>query len=102
MRAGSALQAEYRLHEQRRFHHALFEEIVQVVEMRGVVAFEFKARASLRQRLQDVFDVLEGIAEHDVLVLEMLALPFMLEFLKTVEHAEECKIHRSHVERSDF
>src|SRR6267142_2712567 len=98
MRAGSALQAEYRLHEQRRFHHALFEEIVQVIEMRGVVAFKFKARAGLRQRLQHVFDVLERVAENDILVLEMLALPFMLEFLESIQHAKKSKVHRSHVE----
>src|SRR2546430_11322600 len=44
-------------------------------QVRGVVAFEFEAGAGLGQRLQHIFDVLERIAEHDILVLEMLALP---------------------------
>ena len=75
MRADAALQAEHGLDEQRRLHQALLEEVVEVVEMRGVVALELEARAGLRQRLQHVFDVLEGVAEHDVLVLRDACAP---------------------------
>ena len=102
MRAGSTLQPEHGLHEQRRLHHALLKEIIQIIEVRRVVALKFKAGAGLGQRLQHVFDVLKSVAEHDVLVLEVLALPVMFELLEAVEHAEEAKVHRPHVQRCDF
>ena len=102
MRSGAALQAEHRLHEQRRFYEALLQEIIEIVEMRGVIAFELEARAGLRQRLQHEFDILEGVAEHDVLVLDVLAFPVVLERLEAVEHAEKTKIHRPHIERGDL
>ncbi len=39
--------AEHRLDEQRRLHKAALQEMMQVVEMRGVVALELEARSAL-------------------------------------------------------
>src|SRR6476661_4264866 len=72
----AAQYAEDRLDEQRRLDQAAVEEMAQIVEMGDVIAFELEARAVARERRQDVFDIPEGIAEHQVAgVLQMLALP---------------------------
>src|SRR3546814_8065126 len=70
--------------------------------MPDVVALEFEARAAaLAELLQDVLDVLEGVAEDEVAAaLQMLRLPGELELLELVEGGIEPEIHRSHVERA--
>ena len=63
-------------------------EVVQIVEMTGVVALELIAGAGPVQLAQGVFDVLVGIAEDEVAgVLQHLALPGMLEVVETLQHS---------------
>src|SRR5260370_5503590 len=102
--ADAAEDAEDRLHEERRLDEAAIEEMREVVEVADIVALELEARAAaLAQLLQDVFDVLEGVSEDEVArVLEMLALPVVLELLVALEHGEEPEIHRAHIERAHF
>src|SRR5260221_12232428 len=102
--ADAAEDAEDRLHEEWRLDEAAIEEMREVVEVADIVALELEARAAaLAQLLQDVFDVLEGVSEDEVArVLEVLALPVVLELLVALEHGEEHEIHRAHVERAHF
>ncbi len=102
--ADAAEDAEDRLHEERRLDEAAIEEMREVVEVADIVALELEARAAaLAQLLQDVFDVLEGVSEDEVArVLEVLALPVVLELLVALEHGEEPEIHRAHIERAHF
>ena len=82
MRADAAEDAEHRLHEQRRLHEAAFEEVVQVVQVGDVVALELEARAVARAGPEDVFDVVEGVAEDEVARrFQELRLPLVLEVL---------------------
>jgi hypothetical protein len=68
-----------------------------------VVALELEAGVRSRHSGQDVLDVLEGVLEHEVpAVLEMLALPVVLELLEAVQHRKEAEIHRAHVEGGDL
>ena len=99
--ADAAEDAEDRLHEERRLDELAIEEVGERVEMADIVAFEFEAHAvALAEPLQYELDIAEGVAEDEVLrALEMLALPFMGEFLVAREHREEPEIHRAHVER---
>src|SRR3546814_88112 len=77
--------------------------MLQVVEMPDIVALELEARAVAVAGLQDELDILEGIAEHQVArVLQMPALPVVLEGLVLVEKVEETEVHRAHVERGDL
>src|SRR5262245_50546449 len=71
------------------------------VEMADVVAFELELDAmALPQPLQNLFDIVEGVAEDKVArALEMLALPGMGEVLVAVKHWIEAEIHRAHIER---
>jgi hypothetical protein len=65
--ADAAEDAEDRLHEERRLDQPAVDEMRQVVEVADVVAFELEARAvALAQVAQDVLDVLEGVAEDEV------------------------------------
>src|SRR5260221_9589184 len=88
------------LHQERRLHQLAVEEMSERIEMADIVALELEARAvRLAEVLEDVFDVLEGVAEDEVArVLEMLALPVVLEVLVALQHREEAEIHRPPVE----
>ena len=100
--ADAAEDAEDALHEERRLDQLAVEEMGEGVEMADVVALELEARAMrLAEMLQDVFDVLEGVAEDEVArVLEMDTLPIVLELLVLGQHGVEAEIHRAHVERA--
>ena len=70
--------------------------------MPDVVALELEAGAvGLAEVAQDVFDVLEGVPEDEVpAVLQVLALPVVLELRVAVEHRVQPEVHRAHVERA--
>jgi hypothetical protein len=71
--------------------------------MPDVVALELEARAVVVAGLQDVLDVLEAVAEHEVARrFKVRLLPVELELLVFVQEVEERKIHRAHVERGDL
>src|SRR5450432_2302082 len=75
----------------------------EIIEVRGVIALEFKTRACVGEQSKDKFDILERIAEDEIArIFERLALPIMLEILEAAEHREQAKIHRTHIERGDF
>src|SRR5688572_6948754 len=59
MGADTAEQAEAGLDEQWRFDQAFGPEIVEIVEMARIVAFEFVSRAGLVEGFQRVSDILE-------------------------------------------
>ena len=100
MRADAAEDAEHRLHEHRRLHHAALEEVLQRVEMPDVVALDLEARAVLGAGREDVFDVLERVLEDAVArAFEIRLLPVVFELaLEAREHRVEAEIHRAHVE----
>ena len=103
MSPDAAEQPEAGLDEQGRLHQALGEEVVQIVEMAGVVALEFVARAGGVQRVESVTDVLEAVAEHEIMrALQHLRLPVVLKRLEALEHRKQAEIHRPHVQRGDF
>src|ERR1700728_656835 len=100
MRTDSAQDAKHGLDEKRRLDEAALKEVIEVIEMPGVVALELEARSGAAERAQHEFDVLERVAEDEVArVLERLRLPIVLEGLEAVEHREEPEVHRAHVER---
>ena len=101
MGADAALQSEHCLDEQRALHQTLVEEVFQIVEMRGVVAFELEPRAVARTTRQDVLDLAERVAKDDILVAEIAALPLVLQILEAIEQAEQAEIHRA-IQRSKF
>ena len=71
--------------------------------MARVVALELVARAGRVQRVERVADVLEAVAEHEVVrALQHLRLPLVLERLVALEHREQAEVHRAHVERGDL
>ena len=79
------------------------KKVMQIVEMAGVVALELVARARRVQRVERVADILEAVAEHEIVrALEHVRLPVVLELLVALEHREQAEIHRAHVERGDL
>ena len=99
----AAQDAEHRLHEERRLDHAAVEEVGQVVEVADVVALELEAGAVAAARGQNILDVLVGVLEHEIAaVLQVRALPVVLELLEAAEHGEQAEVHRTHVERGDL
>src|SRR6267378_3831964 len=103
VRADAAQDAEHGLHEERRLHQAAVEEVLQIVKVPDVVAFELEASPVFAQRGENELDILEGIAEHEIArVFEMLALPFELKLVVAAQEVKETEIDRSHVERGDL
>src|SRR3546814_6927703 len=95
MRPDTAEKPETCLDEQRRLDEALGPEIVEIVKVARVVAFELVARAGRVQRLEGVADVLEAVAEDEVVAaLEHGGLPLMLELLVALQHREDRKSTR--------
>jgi hypothetical protein len=78
-----------RLDEQGRLYQALMEKVLQIVQVAGVVALEFIARARFIERAQGKFNILEGIPKHQVAgILEHLRLPIVTELLEAPQHRE--------------
>ena len=100
--ADAAEDAEDQLDEQRRLDQAAIEHVGEVVEVADVVALELEAGAvALADLLQDVLDVLIGVAEDEVArALERGRLPVVLPGLVALEHRVEAEVHRAHVERA--
>ena len=71
--------------------------------MARVVALELIARAGRVERIERVANVLEAVAEHEIVrAFQHLRLPFVLELLVALQHREQAEIHRAHVERGDL
>ena len=87
----------------RRLNETLGEEIIQIIEVARVVAFELVARTGGVQGVQRVTNVLEAIAKHEIVrALEHLGLPIVLESFVALEHRKEAEVHRAHVHRGDL
>src|SRR5580704_5874546 len=98
VRPDPAQDAKHGLDEKRRLDEATLKEVIEVIEMPGVVALELEARSGAAERAQHEFDVLERIAEHEIArVLERLRLPIMFKGLEAVEHREQPEVHRAHI-----
>src|SRR3546814_14119848 len=70
---------------------------------RSIIAFEFIARAGCVECIQRKTNVLEAVAEDEVMAaLQHRRLPLMLELLEALEHGEQAEVHRSHVEARHF
>src|SRR4051812_31709129 len=94
MRADASENPEDRLHEQGRLDQTAVQEMLEIIKVPDVVAFELEARAVIGAGRQNEFDVLERIPEHQIArILQMLALPLKLEFLVAIEQMEQPKIH---------
>ena len=71
--------------------------------MAGIIAFKFEPRAIPRTGFENIFNILEGIAEHDISgILKIRWLPIMFEFLEPIKHREQPEIHRPHIQGRDF
>src|SRR6516164_4363966 len=71
--------------------------------MGDVIAFELEARTVARAGPEDVLDILEGVAEHEIAgVLEMNALPLELKILVFLQQREEAEVDRAHIEGGDL
>ncbi len=66
VRTDPAQDAKHGLDEQRRLHEAAFKEMAEVVEVRRVVALELEPGPGIGKRAQHEFDVLVGVAEHEI------------------------------------
>ncbi len=100
MRADAAQDAEDALDEQRRTDHLAVQEMTEVVQVADVVALALESGVVLRAGAEDLADVLEGVLEHQVAaVLQVVALPLVLELLVAVQHREQAEVDRSHVQR---
>src|SRR6266404_1767973 len=89
MRADPAQQTEAGLDEERRLHQPLSPEIMEVMEVAGVVALELVARAGFVEGFQRVADVLEAVAEDEIMrAFQHRRLPVVLKLLAALEHRE--------------
>jgi hypothetical protein len=103
MRADTAQEAEHGLDEQRSLHQTFGPEVMQIVDVAGVIALELIARAGRVERFQRVTDVLERIAEDEIVgAFQHRRLPVVLELLVSLEHREQAEIHRPHVQAGDL
>src|SRR4051794_22836242 len=94
MCADSTYDAGYGLHKQRAFYQAAIHEMREVVQMRGVVTFEFKACPVIGTRTDDELDILESIAKYHIArPLKKPRFPIVFEFLEAVQHRIQTKIH---------
>jgi|GEM_PF-5079675 len=66
MTAYAAKNAEAGLDKQRCLHQTAVKEMGQVVEMTGIIAFEFKTGAKRSQQLQQPLDILLSVLEHEI------------------------------------
>src|SRR3546814_8412451 len=68
--------------------------------MPDIIAFKLETSAMpLAERLEDILDILECIAENPVpRGLQILRLPALLEALVLVDHRIKAKVHRTHVQ----
>ena len=100
----AAQNAEDRLNQERRLDDLAVQKVGQVVEMADVVAFVLEPGAVvLAERLDDAFDVLEGIAENAVLRAPEIGLfPIVLPVDRSLGQGMNREIHRTHVERAHF
>ena len=75
------------LHKERGLDQPAIHEMRKVVEMAGVIAFEFEPRAIGIPDLQDVLDIRKGVLEHQIAAgFQMLPLPGVLELGEPVQH----------------
>src|SRR3546814_4908260 len=80
---------------------SLLPEIVQIMEVARVVAFELVARPRFVQRLERAADVLEAVAEDEVVApLEHRRLPLVLKILVSLEHRKQSEVHRAQDRKS--
>src|SRR5260221_7286776 len=76
---------------------------MEIVEVTGVVALKFIARAATVERFQGITDVLEGVAEHKIMGgFQHGRLPVVFELFESLEHREQAEIHRSHIQACNF
>src|SRR3546814_366265 len=76
---------------------------MEIIEVAGVVALELVAGAGAVQRFERVSDILEAIAEDQIVrSFQHRRLPVMLEVLVALEHREQAEVHRAHVEAGDL
>src|SRR5690606_25983077 len=74
--------AENRLDQEGRFYEPAVDEMRGGIKMADVIAFDFKSGAVTIARLQDVGDILEGIAKDSRLrVPDVLFFPVVLVIL---------------------
>ena len=102
VRTHAAQDAVDALDEQRPLDQAFVKEVGKVVEMTNVVALELEARAaSVAQRLEDVLDVLERVAEDEVFhPLDVRLLPVVAPVLDLARRLVDREVHRPHVQRA--
>src|SRR3546814_16876131 len=76
---------------------------MEIIEVAGVVALELVAGAGAVQRFERVSDILEAIAEDQIVrSFQHRRLPVMLEVLVALEHREQAEVHRAPVEAGDL
>src|SRR3546814_7998324 len=98
MRTDAAEQTEAGLDEEWSLDEPLLPEIMEIVEVARVVAFELVARARRIERLEGIADILEVVAKDEIVdAFEHRRLPSMLKFLLGLEHREKAKVNRHHV-----
>src|SRR3546814_15427932 len=103
MRDGAAEQTGAGLDEEWSLDEPLLPEIMEIVEVARVVAFELVARARRIERLEGIADILEAVAKDEIVAaFEHRRLTRMLKFLVALEHREKAKVHRPHVEARDL
>src|SRR3546814_446958 len=103
LRTDAAEQTEAGLDEEWSLDEPLLPEIMEIVEVARVVAFELVARARRIERLEGIADILEAVAKDEIVAaFEHRGLPRVLKFLVALEHREKTKVHRPHVEARDL
>src|SRR5258708_1585801 len=95
IRAGSAQDSEYRLHEQRWTYELAIEEMSQRIEMRRVVALELELRSMpFPKAVEYCFDVFKGVSEDPVSRgFQIARLPIVLKAFVALEHRVHSEVH---------
>src|SRR6266403_1416070 len=89
---------EDHLDEERGLDEPAVDKMRQIVKMANIVAFVLEPRACVTQRLENVGDVAEGVAENIVVGVDDIGLlPVMLPLFDPLRGGEEGEVDRTHV-----
>ena len=92
--------AKHHLDKERRFDKPLIHEPFDVVEMAQIVAFEFELRSMVVAKFfNGIADCLKRVWKDEILGhFQKRAFPVMLELGVFLQHRENAKVHRPHVQ----
>src|SRR5579863_202632 len=98
-----AEDSENSLDKDRGLDDLAIEEVSKVVKMTDVITFEFKTSACFPEIAKNVFNIREGIPEHEVFhTFNLLLLPLITPIRNALGDGVNRKVHRSQTQRAHF